>query len=430
MQHPIREILNSRRQKIKCGIASYCSTNELVLENALKRAILREKPVLIEATANQVNQLGGYTGMTPDMFYQKVMNMADAIGVSGENIILGGDHLGPLTWKNERECEAMPKACDLVYQYARAGFTKIHLDTSMKLKDDPDGPLSTKTIARRGVHLYQSSMKGYEDLLKVSPDAMRPVFVIGSEVPIPGGSQEIEDTLNVTKAEAFEETVRIYQQCFEEAGIRDGFSDVIAVVVQPGVEFGDEQIFMYDRAAASSLCGALKKYPELCFEGHSTDYQSVQSLKEMTEDGIAILKVGPALTYALREACFALCQMERELVPELEQSHFIENLEAAMINHPEEWDKHYHGNEAQLRLKRKYSFSDRSRYYLGTPQVIRSTDTLFANLRRYAIPLSMLHQFIPNAYPDVRDGKITMDPKALVMSGITAVMMEYEFAAD
>ena len=80
-------------------------------------------------------------------------------------------------------------------------FTKIHLDTSMKVADDPDGLLSTETIARRGAILYKAAMKGYEELKATKPDAMRPVFVIGSEVPIPGGAQEAEDSLSVTKPE-------------------------------------------------------------------------------------------------------------------------------------------------------------------------------------------------------------------------------------
>ena len=89
-------------------------------------------------------------------------------------------------------------------EYAAAGFTKIHLDTSMKVADDTEGPLSTETVARRGVQLYKVCMEAYTELLKTKPDAMRPVFIIGSEVPIPGGAQEAEDSLAVTKPEAFE----------------------------------------------------------------------------------------------------------------------------------------------------------------------------------------------------------------------------------
>ena len=428
MKHPIQQMMDQRREGKTCGIESVCSANEFVLEVALKRSKLFNAPVLIEATANQVNQFGGYTGMYPKDFYEMVLKMAAEIGVPENHIILGGDHLGPLTWQNLPETEAMEKSETLVYQYARAGFTKIHLDTSMKVADDPEGLLSTETIARRGATLYKAAMKGYEDLKAEKPDAMRPVFVIGSEVPIPGGAQEAEDTLAVTKPEAFRDTVATYRRVFKEEGIEDGMNDVVAVVTQPGVEFGDDQVFLYDHDAATELCAALKEFPEVCFEGHSTDYQSKECLKRMVEDGIAILKVGPALTYGLRESLFSLSMMEKELVPEEKQAHFIETLEKVMLEKPDNWKKHYHGDEKQLALCRKYSFSDRCRYYIGLPEVVESINKLFENLREYPIPMNMLHQYMPISYIKVRDGIIPLDPRELALDGVVAFMEDYEYA--
>ena len=360
--------------------------------------------------------------MYPKDFYEMVLKMAAEIGVPENHIILGGDHLGPLTWQNLPETEAMEKSETLVYQYARAGFTKIHLDTSMKVADDPEGLLSTETIARRGATLYKAAMKGYEELKAEKPDAMRPVFVIGSEVPIPGGAQEAEDTLAVTKPEAFRDTVATYRRVFKEEGIEDGMNDVVAVVTQPGVEFGDDQVFLYDHDAATELCAALKEFPEVCFEGHSTDYQSKECLKRMVEDGIAILKVGPALTYGLRESLFSLSMMERKLVPEEKQAHFIETLEKVMLEKPDNWKKHYHGDEKQLALCRKYSFSDRCRYYIGLPEVVESINKMFENLREYPIPMNMLHQYImPISYIKVRDGIIPLDPRELALDGVRSL---------
>ena len=424
----MQEMMEKRRQGIKCGIPSYCSANELVLETALRRAKLLGTPVLIEATANQVNQYGGYTGMLPKDFYEMVLKMAEEIGVPEHQIILAGDHLGPLTWQNLPEKEAMEKSVELVYQYARAGFTKIHLDTSMKVADDPEGLLSTETIARRGAKLYQAAMKGYEELKAEKPDAMRPVFVIGSEVPIPGGAQEAEDTLAVTRPEAFQDTVATYKRVFAQSGVADGWNDVIAVVVQPGVEFGDDQVFLYDHDAATELCAALREYPEVCFEGHSTDYQSAECLKKMVEDGIDILKVGPALTYGLREALFAMSLMEEELVPDYKRANFILTLEKVMMEQPGNWQKHYHGDEKQLHLARKYSFSDRCRYYIGMPEVVASMNKLFDNLREYPIPMNMLHQYMPLSYAKVRDGLLPLDPKELAMDGVANFMLDYEYA--
>ena len=148
----------------------------------------------------------------------------------------------------------------------------------------------------------------------------------------------------------------------------------------------------------------------------------------MVEDGIVILKVGPALTYGLREALFSLSMMEQELVPAKEQAHFMDVLEQVMLNNPGNWKKHYHGDEKQLKLARRYSFSDRARYYMGQPEVTAAIDKLFANLRTYEIPMNMLHQYMPLQYLKVRDGIIAKDPKALAIDGIVAFMQDYEYA--
>lgn len=427
-RHPLLQILDGKNPGTPLGIPSYCSANKFVLEAALRRSKETGAPVLIEATANQVNQFGGYTGMLPKDFYHLVLQMAGDIGAPKDRIILGGDHLGPLTWQHLPANQAMELAKTLVYEYARAGFTKIHLDTSMKLHDDPAGPLSVRTVAQRGALLYREAMRGYHDLLREDPQAVSPLFVIGSEVPIPGGAQEAEEGLAVTLAEDFRNTVHTYRQVFAEAGIQEGLQNVIAVVVQPGVEFGDDQVFFYDHAAAADLCAALADFPGLRFEGHSTDYQSPACLRQMVRDGIAILKVGPALTYGLREALFALSMMEKELVPAERQAHLIETLDSVMLQSPGNWQKHYHGDETQLALARKYSFSDRARYYMDQPQVMSAIDKLFENLRAYPIPMNMLHQYMPLSYPKVRDGLLPLDPKELALDGIVGFMLDYEYA--
>ena len=428
MRHPLQVMMEKRRQGIRCGIPSYCSANELVLEIALRRAKELNTPVLIEATANQVNQFGGYTGMLPKDFYQMVLKMAQAIDLPENMIILAGDHLGPLTWQKLPEAEAMANSYELVYQYARAGFTKIHLDTSMKVADDAEGLLSTEVIARRGATLYKAAMKGYEELKAEKPDAMRPVFIIGSEVPIPGGATEAEDTLAVTKPEALRDTVSTYQRVWTEEGVGHGMEDVIAVVVQPGVEFGDEQVFYYNSEAAQELCATLQEFPNVCFEGHSTDYQSPECLYNMVTDGIAILKVGPALTFGLREALFSLSMMEAELVPAEQRANFIDVLEQAMLAQPKNWEKHYHGDDRQKALCRKYSYSDRARYYIGQSEVVEAMNKLFENLRQYPIPMNMLHQYMPLSYNKVRTGALALDPRELAMDGVAQFMLDYESA--
>ena len=106
-ENPVYTLLSSRKNSREKGLYSCCSANEYVIRAALRRAKENSTVVLIEATANQVNQNGGYTGMTPKDFYDFVNRLADEEGFNKDKLLCGGDHLGPLTWTNLNEEEAM-----------------------------------------------------------------------------------------------------------------------------------------------------------------------------------------------------------------------------------------------------------------------------------------------------------------------------------
>ncbi len=429
MKDALRGMIANRQKGIHAGIASYCSANELVIEAVLEQAKRFNDVVLIEATANQVNQFGGYTGMTPEAFKTFVHGIAESIDFPVENIVLGGDHLGPLIWADLTEADAMDKSVDLVKDYVRAGYKKIHLDTSMRLGDDPqDTPLAVDVIARRGGILYEACQEAYHELLTVNPEELQPVYIIGSEVPIPGGAQGEEEHIEVTKPDDVVETISIYQHTFQGLGVDDALENIIGVVVQPGVEFGDSEIHHYNRKEAADLCELMRSYENIVLEGHSTDYQSPRQLKEMVEDGIAILKVGPALTYALREGLFALSMIEKELVPFEDRADFIEALDEKMLKEPGNWKKHYFGNEANLKIKRKFSFSDRCRYYFADEDVVSSMNELFDNLDTIDIPLNVLRQYMPVQYVKVRDGKLKFDSRSLVKDCVVETVEAYNYA--
>ena len=430
--HPLKEIIRLQKSGVPKGICSICSANKYVIRAAMQSALEKQEFVLIEATANQVNQYGGYTGMRPVDFRNFVLAAAGEEGFPGEKIILGGDHLGPLVWKAETAEEAMNKAAEMIKQYVSAGFTKIHLDASMKLgSDSSTQPLEPMVVAQRGALLCLAAEEAFAELQKTNPAALHPVYVIGSEVPVPGGVQE-DEGLKVTEAEDFIKTVELFKKAFTDIGLPEAWENVIAVVVQPGVEFGDSMIHDYDRDAAKQLCNALKAYPGLVFEGHSTDYQKRSALKEMVEDGIAILKVGPALTYALREGLFLLNHMENELLGgrrDLTLSNFIDTLEAAMLKDPSNWNKYYHGTEEEKRTARKYSLSDRCRYYLAVPEVEKSIQVLVDNLRSMDLNLSVVSQYFPNQYGKIREGCLEKDVEAILKDRIIDLIEDYNEAA-
>ena len=426
----LEQLIQQRQHGKKIGIYSCCSSNDLVIRAALRRARDNRTMALIEATANQVNQNGGYTGMRPADFYRYVMELAKQEGVPESQILLGGDHLGPLTFSHLPEAEAMEQAEELVRQYVEAGFAKIHLDTSMRVADDdPNAPLADAVIACRGARLCAVAEAAYQKRLLTVPDAPAPNYIIGSEVPIPGGTQEYEDSVAVTTPEAYETTVATFREAFRSAGLEDTWNRVIAVVVQPGVEFGDATIVKYDHDNAIDLLRAVRQHPQMMLEGHSTDYQPKECLRQMVEDGIAILKVGPALTFGLREGLFALENIERELCFNTPSS-LRDAMESVMVEEPKYWKKYYTGTEAEQKYARAFSLSDRVRYYLPNERIQAAIGTLLDNLSHCEIPIALLHQYLPRQAERVSSGKVPNRAEDLLLDHIGDWIDDYLYATN
>ena len=107
---------------------------------------------------------------------------------------------------------------------------------------------------------------------------------IGTEVPIPGGETEALDSLAVTPPEAARRTFELHRAAFAREGIGEAMGNVIALVVQPGVDMGNTQVFGYDKAKAAALSAAVLDIPGVVFEAHSTDFQTEAALAEPRRD--------------------------------------------------------------------------------------------------------------------------------------------------
>jgi D-tagatose-1,6-bisphosphate aldolase subunit GatZ/KbaZ len=252
-------------------------------------------------------------------------------------------------------------------------------------------------------------------------------------VPPPGGIQAEEEVVPVTRVDDFEETISTCRGEFEAGGLQDAWRRVIAVVVQPGVEFGDHNVYEYDRTKAKELTAAAGNHSDLVLEGHSTDYQRPEILRQLVEDGVAILKVGPALTFAMRECLFALENIEKELLGGSYKARLSQLglfLDKAMSDNPEHWCSYYTGSPPEVHLARKFSLSDRSRYYWQVPMVKDSVDLLLKNLRQVKIPLTLLSQYLPRHYQEIRKGNLTTDPESLIAASIRVTLQDYSAAVQ
>jgi len=419
------EIVSAQKRGEARGIASICSAHPAALEAVLEDGKVNDAPVLIEATCNQVNQFGGYTGMQPKDFVRFVAELAERLKFPRERLILGGDHLGPNPWQNEPVAMAMEKSKVMVRDYVLAGFTKIHLDASMKLGDDPTGPLPVEIVADRAAELAVVA----EEAFRQRGEGEAPRYVIGTEVPIAGGLQEKSEKLKVTAISDLMETLQKSRAAFHARDLETVWERVVAVVVQPGVEYGDAIIHAYDPNEVVELVRFIEGQP-MVYEAHSTDYQTRQALRQMIADHFAILKVGPALTFGYREAIFALAMMESELFSTDECSDLLAVVDQAMLNNPVYWQKYYRGDEIAQRIARRYSFSDRVRYYWPSGEVRSAVEHLMSNLTENPLPLSLISQYLPFQYERIRSGLIENSAQAMISDKILDVFRDYQLASE
>jgi len=420
--HEIQALIRRHRAGEACGITSVCSAHPLVVEAALRHALLHDTPmVLFEATCNQVNQDGGYTGMRPAGFVEFVHAIADQVGLPRSRIVFGGDHLGPNPWTSLAADAAMDKAEAMVDVYVAAGFHKIHLDCSMACAGDPV-PLPEAEIVRRAVRLCLAAEAACE-----RTGSIPPVYVIGTEVPTPGGATEAIEGLAVTTPEAALATIAAHRRAFEEAGLASAWERVIASVVQPGVEFDHHDVIDYRPEKARELSEAIESVPGLVFEAHSTDYQTRASLRALIRDHFAILKVGPGLTFALREALWALDAIENEWIPAHRRAGLRTVTLERMREKPAQWRRYYRAEGQALQIDMQYSLSDRIRYYWPDAVVESARERLFANLAEQPPPMPLLSQYLPGALPLLRSGA-ARDPKAWVVAHVMTVLDDYHDA--
>ena len=419
-QH-LRDVVRRNRRSGEIGTYAVCSAHPAVLDAAIYQSLADGTTLHVESTVSQVNQFGGYTGTNPAQFAHQIREIAAKAGMPPSRVLLGADHLGPYCWRSEPSSAAMAKACELAAQSVRAGYQKIHLDASMPCSDDPSA-LAERVVAERAAMLCQVAE---ETFVSLPPGSPRPLYVIGTEVPAPGGEVAEGERPRPTRLADLQSSLDAFRGAFVARGLEAAWENVVGIVVQPGVEFGETSVFEYDRERARQLVDGLPASPELVYEAHSTDYQPSSSLAQMVKDHFAILKVGPWLTFAFREAVFALGAIESEM-PEYRNSgsRVREALDAQMLRNPAHWDRYYRGSDDQRKFARAFSLSDRCRYYWPVPQVEHEVSRLLHNLHG-PLPLALLSQYLPDEYDAVRAGRLANSARAIVRYHIQRVLAVY-----
>ncbi|MBL1435375.1 MAG: class II D-tagatose-bisphosphate aldolase, non-catalytic subunit [Rhodobacteraceae bacterium] len=378
MNDLLRQTIKANRSGQLAALPSVCSAHPMVLEASMGLASALGRPLIVEATSNQVNQFGGYTGMRPADFVTFVKGIAAVSNFATANLVFGGDHLGPQVWRAALAGEAMAKAETLVADYVRAGFTKIHLDCSEGCQGEP-AQVDDATSANRAAKLAAICEKTAADPTKLS-------YMVGTEVPPPGGAHGDGETVTPTAPAAAEATLKAHFDAFDKAGIPEAKTRIVALVVQPGVEFSPTEVHHLPTGGNAALRAMLDPYPGLCFEAHSTDYQHPSAYPALAEMGFAIHKVGPALTHAYRQALYALDTARADLAPD--SPHLPDVMERLMLANPAHWQSHYHGDAVVQQKLRHTGLADRIRYYWAQPDAIEAVEALMKFVDKHTTNLA------------------------------------------
>ena len=409
MSELLRDVIMRNRAGQALSIPSVCSAQGDVILASLLRAQTLDCTIVIEATSNQVNQFGGYTGMRSSDFMAFVHGIAKIANVDLERIQFGGDYLGLQVWRNESPDSAMAKVHQLVSNYVQAGFTKIHLDYSEGCASEP-AQLDDEITTARSAKLARICLNSANNLM----------FIVGTEVPPPGGARTNKSgDIAATSPDTAHATFALHM---------DKFGDIAALicglVVQQGVEFSPMQIHHLSMAKDPELIQSITDWPFVCLEAHSVDYQHPHVLQRLAQLGFAFQKVGPALALAYLQALYSL-NIVRSFLLRCER-HLPVALEIAMLENPQYWRVFYYGSAEQLLQQRHFGLADRIRYYWPVPSVQAAVQQLFDDLP-HQIPDPILWQVFGQPVLDCEEDLAGSQVQRLVRAQIQIVLDLYFF---
>ncbi|MFL2882670.1 MAG: class II D-tagatose-bisphosphate aldolase non-catalytic subunit [Pelagibacteraceae bacterium] len=349
---------------LKKNLPSFCTSNFDVLKIIMLFSKFNNLPILIESTSNQVNQNGGYTGLTPSKFAKKVYSLSSSLKLNKKKILLGGDHLGPLPWKNLSKKKALANAKILVKNCLKAKYKKIHIDTAIICKDE-------KKITRADIisrcKLILNNIKDKE--LKNT------FLVVGTEVPFAGGGQNSK--IVPTKISSIKEEYDQYKILFDNRKLIK--NKKFSMVIEPGIEFFHNKVKRTNLKDFKKKLNFSKKN-KFSYEAHSSDYQKEKDLRKLVKNNFQFLKVGPELTYFFSKSIFAMENIEKKLFKRV--SNLKYKFDKVMKNNKKYWKLYYRGKPAKIEYLKFNSYLDRIRYYWNFSEINKSKLILESNINK------------------------------------------------
>lgn len=350
------------------AVPSFCTSNKEVLNTIIFYCKRKNLPCLIESTSNQVNQYGGYTGKTPINFYTDLKKILKKNNFNSQNLYVGGDHLGPLPWKNKNEKIAMNNSIKLINNCLDSKYTKIHVDTSIKCSNE--NSINHSIIFERTKYIIEKS--------KLKKNLKKIFLIIGTEVPLSGSNEKGKIKLTQEKQIILEvKKFRNLLKKFYKKKLKFG------LVVEPGMRFMHYNILSPNFSKFNEKKKISQKN-NFIYEAHSTDYQPVNILKGLVKNNFKFLKVGPELTYNYSRSLFFMENIEKKYFKN-GLSNIKKKILLTMLKDKKYWKGYYLGNKSKIKKLILNSKLDRMRYYLNKNNVVLSTTKLKKNINNISV---------------------------------------------
>ncbi|MCK7507635.1 MAG: class II D-tagatose-bisphosphate aldolase, non-catalytic subunit [Desulfobacterales bacterium] len=295
------------------GMFAVCSARREVLEAAIALARDHGEPLLVEATANQVNQFGGYTGMTPRQFASSSGRHGRRHGLPAGKPAAGGRSPGAVrVAKRAGRPRPWPRQPSWPANAWQPVSTNCTWTPAFGCSDDPPQGLPLEIAAERTAALCQAAETAAE---RLSGRRQRPLLChrrrgpdSGRHLGEPGGDPGHAGRGTWLKF------IALTESRFQEAGLSGGVGAAAR---------GDRPARRRVRKFQRRPLRARKGPRALGLSSESAgDHDLRDSLHRLPDARVpgthgraiisSLLKAGPCLTNAFREAVFALEEIEAE----------------------------------------------------------------------------------------------------------------------
>ena len=350
-------------------IFAACPNSRAVIRASICAAKRNKGPIKFAATLNQVDQDGGYTGMTQKQFVETIRKEAERVNFTGP-VIIAIDHGGPWLRDNQRtEKWSLQKTMNWVKKSFTdaidAGYDLIDVDPTIDMELAEGEMISIGVVVDRTVELIKHCEIHRREW------ALPPVsYEVGTE-EVHGGLADLK---------VFREFFELMKQGLATVGLADVWP--CFVVGKVGT---DLHTTMFDPDTARTLTGIAAEYGSL-IKGHYTD--NVENPEGYPATGMGAANIGPEFTEREYDALEELDTLEQKMAGEgkiEEKSGMIASLWKAVIDSGR-WTKWVSGNESPDDFasisdeRQQWLVKTGCRYIWEVPAVMAAREKLYQNL--------------------------------------------------